>query len=43
VPLLPRLTRHLYVVYPKERIHSQLVSSFLEFARQSLGSGSQHS
>ena len=43
VPLLPRLTRHLYVVYPKERIHSQLVSSFLEFSRQSLGRGSQHS
>jgi hypothetical protein len=25
------------VVYPRERIHSQLVSSFVQFARQNLG------
>jgi len=37
IPLAPRLIRNLYVVYPKERIHSQLVCSFLEFAKQSLG------
>ena len=37
IPLAPRLTRSLYVVYPKERIHSQLVCSFLDFAKQSLG------
>lgn len=36
IPLAPRLTRSLYVVYPKERIHSQLVCSFLDFAKQSL-------
>jgi DNA-binding transcriptional LysR family regulator len=37
IPLAPRLIRRLYVVYPKERIHSQLVCSFLDFARQRLG------
>lgn len=37
IPLAPRLIRSLYVVYPKERIHSQLVCSFLDFAKQSLG------
>jgi DNA-binding transcriptional LysR family regulator len=37
IPLAPRLTRRLNVVYPKERIHSQLVCSFLDFAKQSLG------
>jgi len=36
IPLSPRLTRNLYVVYPKERIHSHLVSSFIDFAKQSL-------
>jgi len=25
------------VVYPRERIHSQLVSGFVEFAKQRLG------
>ena len=25
------------VVYPKERIHSQLVSGFVQFAKQNLG------
>ena len=37
VPLAPRLIRSMSVVYPKERIHSQLVSSFVEFAKQNLG------
>lgn len=36
IPLAPRLVRSLYVVYPKERIHSQLVCSFLDFAKRSL-------
>ncbi|MEO8718696.1 MAG: LysR substrate-binding domain-containing protein [Burkholderiales bacterium] len=34
VPLSPRLTRHLAVVYPKERFHSLLVNTFVEFARK---------
>jgi DNA-binding transcriptional LysR family regulator len=37
IPLSPRLIRQLSVVYPKERIHSGLVSSFVEFAKQQLG------
>lgn len=37
IPLAPRLIRSLYVVYPKERIHSQRVRSFLDFAKQTLG------
>ncbi|MCW5636336.1 MAG: LysR family transcriptional regulator [Rubrivivax sp.] len=37
IPLSPRLIRHLSIVYPKERIHSALVSSFVQFARQHLG------
>ncbi|MBK7063151.1 MAG: LysR family transcriptional regulator [Rubrivivax sp.] len=37
IPLEPRLIRQLSVVYPKERIHSGLVSSFVEFAKQALG------
>jgi DNA-binding transcriptional LysR family regulator len=36
VPLEPRLTRHLSVVYPKERFHSRLVNSFVQFAKQRL-------
>ncbi len=34
IPLLPRLDRHFSVVYPKERIHSKLVNSFVEFAKE---------
>jgi hypothetical protein len=34
---MPRLIRSMSVVYPKERIHSQMVSSFVEFAKQNLG------
>jgi DNA-binding transcriptional LysR family regulator len=37
VPLAPRLIRNMSVVYPKERIQSQLVSGFVKFAKQSLG------
>jgi DNA-binding transcriptional LysR family regulator len=37
IPLAPRLIRRMSVVYPRERIHSQLVSSFVQFARQNLG------
>jgi len=37
IPLVPRLIRNMSVVYPRERIHSQLVSSFVEFAKQNLG------
>ncbi|MCC7327456.1 MAG: LysR family transcriptional regulator [Burkholderiales bacterium] len=37
VPLAPRLLRSMSVVYPRERIHSQLVSSFVQFAKQHLG------
>lgn len=36
VPLLPRLNRHLAVVYPKERFHSRLVSGFVQFAKERL-------
>jgi DNA-binding transcriptional LysR family regulator len=36
VPLAPRLTRHLSVVYPKERFHSRLVSGFVPFAKYRL-------
>ena len=34
IPLAPRLTRHLAVVYPKERFHSRLVNSFVQFAKE---------
>jgi DNA-binding transcriptional LysR family regulator len=37
IPLAPRLIRNMSVVYPKERIHSQLVSSFVQFAKENLG------
>ena len=36
IPLQPPLMRNFSVVYPKERFHSKLVSSFLEFARARL-------
>jgi len=36
VPLAPPLTRHLSVVYPKERFHSRLVNSFVQFAKERL-------
>jgi DNA-binding transcriptional LysR family regulator len=34
LPLAPRLLRPLSVVYPKERIHSRLINSFLGFAKE---------
>jgi DNA-binding transcriptional LysR family regulator len=34
IPLAPRLTRHLAVVYPKERFHSRLVNGFVQFAKE---------
>ena len=40
IPLAPRLIRQLTVVYPKERIHSALVSSFVQFAKQMLDTSS---
>ena len=40
IPLAPRLLRELSVVYPKERIHSRLVSEFIAFARARLGAAS---
>ncbi len=33
IPLRPPLLRNFSVVYPKERFHSKLVASFLQFAR----------
>ena len=36
VPLSPRLVRYLSVVYPKERFHSQMVTSFVAFAKSRL-------
>jgi DNA-binding transcriptional LysR family regulator len=34
IPLSPPLTRQLSVVFPKERIHSRLVNTFVHFARE---------
>ncbi|HWV17190.1 MAG TPA: LysR family transcriptional regulator [Rhodocyclaceae bacterium] len=34
VPLKPRLMRTLYMVYPKEKFRSRLVTTFVEFASQ---------
>jgi len=36
VPLQPRLTRTLSLVYPKEKFRSRLVATFVEFAKQKL-------
>jgi DNA-binding transcriptional LysR family regulator len=36
VALSPRLDRHLSVVYAKERFHSRLVNSFVDFAKDKL-------
>ncbi|HJW01700.1 MAG TPA: LysR family transcriptional regulator [Azospira sp.] len=36
IPLKPRLTRSLSLVYPKEKFRSKLVSSFVDFARKKL-------
>ena len=36
IPLVPPLVRNLSVVYPKERIQSRMVDSFVQFARERL-------
>jgi DNA-binding transcriptional LysR family regulator len=36
IPLSPRIVRYLSVVYPKERFHSQIVTSFVTFAKTRL-------
>jgi DNA-binding transcriptional LysR family regulator len=36
IPLVPPLIRHLSVVYPKERIHSRIVTEFVRFAKERL-------
>ncbi|HEY2970830.1 MAG TPA: LysR substrate-binding domain-containing protein [Casimicrobiaceae bacterium] len=33
IPLAPRLIGHLWVVYPKERIHAEVVNEFVRFAK----------
>jgi DNA-binding transcriptional LysR family regulator len=38
IPLSPPLLRNLSVIYPKERIHSRLVSEFIAFAKARLAS-----
>jgi DNA-binding transcriptional LysR family regulator len=35
-PLSPKLTRQVCVAYPKERIHSRLIISFVSFAKEGL-------
>jgi DNA-binding transcriptional LysR family regulator len=39
VPLKPRLIRNFSVVYPNERLHSNLVAAFVQFAREQLAAG----
>jgi DNA-binding transcriptional LysR family regulator len=36
IPLAPPLIRHLSMVYPKERIHSKVVTEFVRFAKERL-------
>ncbi len=36
VPLYPRLIRNISVVYPRERFHSRVVNSFVQFAKERL-------
>jgi len=40
VPLQPRLTHTLSLVYPKDKFRSRLVSTFVEFTKQRLGDSS---
>jgi DNA-binding transcriptional LysR family regulator len=35
-PLEPKLTRHLSAIYPRERMHSRLIVSFLTYVRERL-------
>jgi DNA-binding transcriptional LysR family regulator len=37
IPFSPRMTRNLCVVYSKQKFHSKLVASFVEFSKQRLG------
>jgi len=39
LPLHPRLTRTLAVVYPKEKFRSRLANTFIEFAKEKLRAG----
>lgn len=41
IPLKPRLKRSLYIVSPKDRFRSRLVSTFIDFARQQVKEFSQ--
>ena len=41
VPLMPPLIRNFSVVHPKERFHSKLVNSFVEFARERMSATHQ--
>ncbi len=36
IPLAPPLIRHLSVVYPKERVHSKVVTEFVRFGKERL-------
>jgi hypothetical protein len=36
VPLAPRLLRQLSVVYPKEKFRSQLINTFVAYAKERL-------
>lgn len=36
IPLKPRLTRSLYLVYPQDRFRSRLTATFIDFAKQKL-------
>jgi DNA-binding transcriptional LysR family regulator len=38
LPLAPKLTRTLSLVYPKEKFRSRLVTSFVEFSKGKLKS-----
>jgi DNA-binding transcriptional LysR family regulator len=40
IPLAPRLIRNLSVVYPKERIRSRHMNTFIAFARERLAAAS---
>ena len=41
IPLAPPLIRRLSVVYPRERIHSRIVSEFVRFAREQLAANAR--
>lgn len=41
VPLKPRLIRNFSVVYPNERLHSNLVAAFVQFAKEQLAAGTR--